>query len=289
MSGGEHGEGGDGIVMEAVLPVEDFQSLSGDQQSEEIFRLLSLLSPFAGEVTGLRTSVDTALTRISDLEPGQQQQEAALRTRDNCSLTAGLDRDTDQDFPLLGFGNKELGREPESPVGTPLLPEIHAPDPFIIQKSRQLNRRVSLNVGGVRHEVMWTMLEQVPRSRLGKLATAATHEQILGLCDTYSLVENEYFFDRHPRSFNSILNFYRTGRLHLIDEMCVLAFSDDLEFWMIDEVIHILLSGYKTSARLLAKKVFYNIINNNKSLRRCIWNPAVKTSTTPARSMSLRK
>lgn len=238
VSGGEHGEGGDGIVMEAVLPVEDFQSLSGDQQSEEIFRLLSLLSPFAGEVTGLRTSVDTALTRISDLEPGQQQQEAALRTRDNCSLTAGLDRDTDQDFPLLGFGNKELGREPESPVGTPLLPEIHAPDPFIIQKSRQLNRRVSLNVGGVRHEVMWTMLEQVPRSRLGKLATAATHEQILGLCDTYSLVENEYFFDRHPRSFNSILNFYRTGRLHLIDEMCVLAFSDDLEFWMIDEVIH---------------------------------------------------
>ena len=60
-------------------------------------------------------------------------------------------------------------REPESPhSATPLLPETHAPDPFIIQKSRQLNRRVTLNVGGVRHEVMWKMLEQVPRSRLGR-------------------------------------------------------------------------------------------------------------------------
>ena len=88
----------------------------------------------------------------------------------------------------------------ESPhSGTPLLPEISAPDPFIISKSRQLNRRViitiritkiitiiiinrrvTLNVGGVRHEVMWAMLEQVPRSRLGKLATAGTHEQVLG-------------------------------------------------------------------------------------------------------------
>jgi len=135
---------GDDVNMETVLPVEDFQILSGEQQSEEIFRLLSMLSPFAGEVSGLKTSIDTALTRISELDGDNkfslnllQQQTgigAGARTRDNCSITAGLDNDIDQDFPLLGYGNKELGRDHvESPhSGTPLLPEINAPDPFII-------------------------------------------------------------------------------------------------------------------------------------------------------------
>jgi hypothetical protein len=58
----------------------------------------------------------------------------------------------------------------------------------------------------------------------------------LNYCDSYSLVKNEYFFDINSRTYGSILNFYATGELHMMDEVCVMAFGEDLGYWGIDEL-----------------------------------------------------
>lgn len=116
--------------------------------------------------------------------------------------------------------------------------QLHGPLPSIdaIRRAQQASRRVILNVGGIRHECLWSTLERLPKTRLGRLNKCSSSEELMQLCDDFDMDKGEYFFDRHPASFAVVLNFYRTAKLHLLDEICVMSFSEDLDYWNIDEV-----------------------------------------------------
>lgn len=95
-----------------------------------------------------------------------------------------------------------------------------------------------LDVGGRRHKVLESNFNIYPNTRLGKLVNARTEDDVLNLCDGYKDGDvPEYFFDRNWHSFNSILDIYRTGVLHLNTDLCALVLQKDLEYWQIDELI----------------------------------------------------
>ncbi|KAM3861441.1 potassium voltage-gated channel subfamily S member 3a [Diretmus argenteus] len=96
--------------------------------------------------------------------------------------------------------------------------------------------RVHLNVGGVQHEVDQDTLLRFPHTRLARLLRCQSEAAILELCDDYSPAEREYYFDRNPRVFLCVLNFYRTGRIHMMEELCVFSFRQEIEYWGIQEL-----------------------------------------------------
>ncbi|CAL1612237.1 unnamed protein product [Knipowitschia caucasica] len=90
---------------------------------------------------------------------------------------------------------------------------------------------LSVNVGGVRFSLAAQMLTPFPHTRLGRLAFCP--DAALELCDDCR--DGEFFFDRSAQTFQYVLNFYRTGHLHVCEELCELCFLQELQYWGLDE------------------------------------------------------
>ncbi|KAM6910546.1 potassium voltage-gated channel subfamily V member 1 [Xenentodon cancila] len=92
-----------------------------------------------------------------------------------------------------------------------------------------------INVGGSRYILSQELLSSHPETRLGKLASCS-RDSALELCDDANFLENEFFFDRNSQTFQYVMNFYLTGHLHVMEELCEISFLQEIEYWGIDEL-----------------------------------------------------
>ncbi|XP_008829765.1 potassium voltage-gated channel subfamily S member 2 [Nannospalax galili] len=94
---------------------------------------------------------------------------------------------------------------------------------------------IRINVGGFKRRLRSHTLLRFPETRLGRLLLCHSREAILELCDDYDDVQREFYFDRNPELFPYVLHFYHTGKLHVMAELCVFSFSQEIEYWGINE------------------------------------------------------
>ncbi|XP_068608137.1 potassium voltage-gated channel subfamily S member 3-like [Brachionichthys hirsutus] len=105
----------------------------------------------------------------------------------------------------------------------------------ILHQQSADNSFVNVNVGGFKQRMEHSVLKRFPRTRLGRLLHCGSQEAILELCDDFIASEMEYYFDRSPRFFSHVLNFYLTGKMHLVDGLCIVSFHQEIEYWGIEE------------------------------------------------------
>ncbi|XP_062410274.1 potassium voltage-gated channel subfamily C member 1-like isoform X2 [Sardina pilchardus] len=104
-------------------------------------------------------------------------------------------------------------------------PETH---PMQVAPAGSDADRIVVNVGGVRHETHKSTLMCIPGTRLANLVSDAS-------ADPLKHPTSEFFFDRDPKAFAPILNYYRTGKLHCPADVCGQSLEEELSFWGVSE------------------------------------------------------
>nr|XP_046239151.1 potassium voltage-gated channel subfamily D member 3-like isoform X1 [Scatophagus argus] len=109
------------------------------------------------------------------------------------------------------------------------MPVANCPMPVAPRdNSKRQDELIILNVSGRRFQTWRTTLDRYPDTLLG-----SSEKDFF-----YNEESKEYFFDRDPDAFRSILNFYRTGKLHYPRHECISAYDEELTFFgIIPEII----------------------------------------------------
>ncbi|KAM4532136.1 potassium voltage-gated channel subfamily V member 2 [Fundulus diaphanus] len=104
-----------------------------------------------------------------------------------------------------------------------------SPSRVLVTPTKHLT--LNINVGGTVYLLPYRLAARYPKTRIGRLATYTDHSKKLDLCDDYVVQSKEFFFDRDPKVFHNIFNFYRTGELCIKEELCPHNFLEEIHYW----------------------------------------------------------
>uniref|UniRef100_A0A3B3YUQ4 BTB domain-containing protein n=1 Tax=Poecilia mexicana TaxID=48701 RepID=A0A3B3YUQ4_9TELE len=109
------------------------------------------------------------------------------------------------------------------------MPVANLPMPVApTEKNKRQDELIVLNVSGRRFQTWRNTLDRYPDTLLGSSEKEFFYNE-----DT-----KEYFFDRDPDVFRSVLNFYRTGKLHYPRYECISSYDEELAFFgIVPEII----------------------------------------------------
>ena len=83
---------------------------------------------------------------------------------------------------------------------------------------------VNINIGGTGFSTRLSTLLSIPNTRLSGLCTSS---------EEYIEDKDYFFFDRNPDLFQSILDLYRYGNMHVPSNICGATLKREMDFWQI--------------------------------------------------------
>jgi len=94
-------------------------------------------------------------------------------------------------------------------------------------KNKTPERRIKLNVGGKIFETYPSLFQNYPNTFLGAMFHPRNIHLLYG-------DKTEYFIDRDPKTFEIILNFYRTGKIIPDDRIPLELLREEMKFFALD-------------------------------------------------------
>ncbi|XP_066293748.1 shaker-related potassium channel tsha2-like [Branchiostoma lanceolatum] len=176
-------------------------------------------------------------------EKSSRAQRQLSRLRNYSAIGDGDDGADSDDDDGVGGLSLLLGR-----VVTEGLRHVHQPD-----------RRIRLNVSGLKFETKESLLFRYPQTLLGNSEKRA---------EFYCPDSDDFFFDRHRPSFEAIFRYYQTGKLIRPSSVPIDVFVDEMRFFRLGSDI---ISSYLESEGFIFPKPIRECDMPPEGHRRTIW------------------